>query len=150
MIAPEEAWERLKRFLRHRIDANPYDVTSDYIGPGTYGIVIEENGGGGNATISNAELYVLDAQCDLGCTGVLPGPPPVADGVVGTSMTLNIGVRPNELTVNIDDVTCSDEHAVVLYGAIGDFSDYKGLIRGHNFSIKGNNRPAGPGVDIRR
>ncbi|HXV77747.1 MAG TPA: hypothetical protein VD788_15645 [Candidatus Polarisedimenticolaceae bacterium] len=109
-------------------DANPYDVGSLYAGPGTYTVIVEENGAGGDARLSSAELFVFDAQCAMGCSGVLPAPPPVADGATGEFMTLDPGVGPGELTIDIDNATCSGDHAVVLYGTIGDYSGYQGAV----------------------
>jgi hypothetical protein len=111
-------------------DANPYDVTSIYnlAGAGTYTIEIEEAGGGGTAELSSAAMGVFDEQCDQGCSGFAPAPPPVADGVVGTAMTVNPGVGPDDLIFDIDNATCSEDHAVVLYGNIGDYSSYIGAI----------------------
>jgi hypothetical protein len=109
-------------------DAGPYNVTSLYSGTGTYSVVLEENGGGGVATLASTELTVVEAQCEMGCSGVLPGPPPLADGVVGGSMVLGLGAGPNEYTVDIDAATCTSDHAVVLYGAIGNYSGYQGAV----------------------
>jgi hypothetical protein len=109
-------------------DTNPYDVTSLYTGPGAYTVIVEENGAGGLAELSSASLNVFQAQCAMmACSGVLP-PPPVADGATGTFMTLDPGIGPNDLTIDIDNLTCSGDHAVVLYGNIGDYGTYQGAV----------------------
>jgi hypothetical protein len=110
-------------------DGSPYDVTSIYnaAGPATYQITVQENAGG-TAFLSGASMHVVTVKCEQGCSGVSPPPPPVADGVTGSEVTVRRGVGPNDLIFNIDAATCSADHAVVLYGSIGDYSDYQGAV----------------------
>jgi hypothetical protein len=112
------------------LDPSSYDVTSIYnaAGPGTYQITVEEASGGGTAEVTSASMSVVDEQCELGCTGFTPAPPPVADGVTGSFMTVDRGAGPDELIFNIDNLTCADDHAVVLYGNLGDFTGYQGAV----------------------
>jgi hypothetical protein len=114
------------------IDAAPYDVEAIYAGagPGTYSIRVEENDGGGQATLSAGTMSVSGTQCDAGCGASTPAAPPVADGTVGTPMRLGKGAGQNELTVTIDDATCSSTRAVVLFGNIGNYTGYQGAVTG--------------------
>lgn len=111
-------------------DANPYNVTSIYnaAGPGTYQVRIEENGGGGTAQLSAGSLMVQTIQCDSGCAGAAPPAPPLADGTTGTGLRIGKGAGTNELVFSIDNTTCSSNHAVVLYGTLGNFSGYQGTV----------------------
>jgi len=110
-------------------DANPYDVTSIYngAGPGTYEIRVSENNAGGTAEVSSAALSISAVGCDLGCTA-LPGPPPVGDGISGNQMLVGKGVGVDDVDITFDVATCSSDHAVVLYGDMGDFSAYQGEV----------------------
>jgi hypothetical protein len=110
-------------------DASPYDVTSIYdgAGPGSYEIRLTESGGGGTARITAGSMSVYDEQCEQGCEGFAAAPP-VADGVTGAVMTVDRGAGPDDLIFDIDAVTCSDDHAVVLYGNLGDFTGYAGAV----------------------
>ena len=56
-------------------DANPYDVTSLYTGPGTYELRIEENGTGGTATANGGSMTIRIPECDQGCLCAAPGDP---------------------------------------------------------------------------
>ena len=111
-------------------DASPYDVTSIYnaAGPGTFEVRLEENGSGGTAELSAGTMTVQTAQCDAGCLTGAPPPPPMADGTTGSAMLLGKGATPDELVITIDAGTCADDHAVVLYGNLGDFSGYQGAV----------------------
>lgn len=113
-------------------DGAPYDVSSIYDagGPGTYALRLEENGGGGQATLSAGAMSVTGTQCDAGCAVGSPAAPPVADGAVGEPMTLGKGPLPGQLTVTIDDATCSSTRAVVLYGTLGNYAGYQGAVTG--------------------
>jgi hypothetical protein len=97
-------------------------------GPATYEIRLEETGGGGTANLSSAAMTVRGVECDLGCTSIAPPPPPLADGATGTAMTMDKGASPDELLITIDNVTCSENRAIVVYGNIGDFSGYQGEV----------------------
>nr|MCU0253100.1 hypothetical protein [Acidobacteriota bacterium] len=115
-------------------DVGPYDVTAVYNdgGPGTWEIRVEENDGGGQARLSTATLAVTGIQCDAGCGIVSTPAPPVADGKVGTAALFGRGPGPNEVTVTIDNATCSSNQAVVVYGTLGNFSGYQGAVTGCN------------------
>ena len=45
-------------------------------------------------------------------------------------MLLGKSGSPNQLTVSIDNATCSASRAVVLYGAIGSYGGYQGAVSG--------------------
>jgi hypothetical protein len=113
-------------------DAAPYDVRGIYnaSGPGTYSIRVEENNGGGEATLSEATLSISSTQCDAGCGITTAAAPPVADGSSGAPMRLGKGAGPSELTIAIDDTTCSSTRAVVLFGNIGNYTGYQGAVTG--------------------
>jgi len=113
-------------------DGAPYDVTAIYdaAGPGSFAVLLEENGGGGNARLSAATLSVTGIECDAGCGIVSPPAPPVADGSHGAAMTLGRGAVPGQLQITIDNATCSSARAVVLYGAIGNYGAYQGAVGG--------------------
>lgn len=130
-------WNGASGFVIKRFgaaDTGPYDVKAIYdaAGPGTYEVRVEENDGGGRASISSATLEVTGIQCDQGC-GTAPTPaPPVADGKVGTPVRFGRGAGPNEVAVTIDNATCSSNQAVVLYGTLGNFNGYQGAVTGCN------------------
>ncbi|MDH3784139.1 MAG: hypothetical protein OEV00_02295, partial [Acidobacteriota bacterium] len=111
-------------------DAQPYDVTSIYnaAGPGAYKLRVREAGGGGVAQLANAVLTATGIECDLGCSTFVPPAPPVADDIVGIGLRLTKGVAPDEIDFTFDSATCSADHAVVLYGNIGDYSGYLGAV----------------------
>jgi hypothetical protein len=111
-------------------DANPYDVTAIYnaAGGGSYEIRVEESGGGGSAEVSSAAMTLTTGSCDGFCSPGSPTPPPVGDGVNGSLMTLDKGVGPDDVVVTIDNATCSADHAVVLYGTLGNFTGYQGAV----------------------
>jgi len=114
------------------VDAAPYDIKAIYdaVGPGSYGIRLEENGGGGRATLTNTTMAAAGIECDPGC-GIAPPPaPPMADGVHGTAVRFTKGTGPSELRVTIDNTTCSSSKAVVLYGTIGNYGGYQGAVSG--------------------
>lgn len=113
-------------------DAAPYDVRQVYddAGPGNWSILLEENHGGGVAALTGATLTVVGIQCDVGCAVAASAAPPMADGEVGGAMLLGKGTSPNQLTVSIDNATCSASRAVVLYGAIGSYGGYQGAVSG--------------------
>ena len=96
-------------------------------GAGTYEVRIEENNGGGSATVLTGKLEVSTAQCDAGCVAG-PPPPPVGDGVSGNLMTASRGVGAGDVDITFDVGTCNSDHAVVLYGDIPDFSNYQGAV----------------------
>jgi hypothetical protein len=56
------------------------------------------------------------------------GPPPMANGVDGTALTASRGAGAEEVDVTFDNLTCSDDHAVILYGSFGDFTGYQGAV----------------------
>jgi hypothetical protein len=107
-------------------DANPYDVTSLYTGPGTYQIRVSENDAGGTAEVSSAKLSVSTVGCDLGCTVLIP--PPIGDGITGNQMLAGKGAGADDVSISFDVATCSSDHAVVLYGNVGNFSGYQGAV----------------------
>jgi len=109
-------------------DSNPYDVTSFYNanGAGTYEIRVEENAGAA-AEVSAAVLSVQTYACAGSCTA-LPAPPPVGDGVSGTLMLASRGAGTDDVDISFDASTCSDDHAVVVYGTMGDFTTYQGEV----------------------
>lgn len=114
------------------VDAAPYDVRAIYDagGPGAWSILLEENDGGGTATVGVATLTAVGIQCDAGCAVATPAAPPMADGEVGAPVLFGKGLAPNELTVSIDNATCSSNRAVVLYGGIGNYTGYQGAVTG--------------------
>jgi len=109
-------------------DANPYDVTSFYNaeGAGSYEIRVEENAGAA-AEVSSAVLAVQTITCAGSCS-ILPAPPPVGDGLSGAEMLAGRGVGADDVEITFDTATCSDDHAVVVFGNIGDFSSYQGQV----------------------
>jgi hypothetical protein len=109
-------------------DANPYDVTSIYnsMGAGTYEIRVEEDAGG-VAEVQAATLSAQTVSCSGSCSA-LPAAPPVGDGVQGTQMTAARGVGPDDVDITFDAMTCSSDHAVVVYGSFDDFSGYQGEV----------------------
>lgn len=113
-------------------DTAPYDVRSIYDagGPGTWSLRLEENDGGGQASLSAATMNVIGIQCDAGCAVAAPAAPPMADGKVGSPMRLSKGTGADELTVTIDGATCASNRAVVLYGSIGNYTGYQGAVTG--------------------
>ena len=130
-------WDGAREFLIKPFgaaDAPPYDISAiyDFAGPGNYAVRIEENNGGGRATISNAALSVTGIQCDAGCSVANPPAPPVADGTVGSPVRVGKGPGANELTITLDNTTCSSDRAVVLYGTIGNYTDYQAAPLGCN------------------
>jgi WD40 repeat protein len=54
--------------------------------------------------------------------------PPVADGLVGSAMTLTEGEGPEDLEISFDNATCSAVNAMVVYGNIGDYNGYQGAV----------------------
>jgi hypothetical protein len=56
----------------------------------------------------------------------------VADGKVGQPVRFGRGAGPNQVTVTIDNATCDSNHAVVLYGTLGNYSGYQGAVTGCN------------------
>jgi hypothetical protein len=115
-------------------DTPPYDVTAIYdaAGPGTWEVRVEENNAGGRASLSTAALSVTGIQCDKGCSASSTPAPPVADGKVGQPVRFARGAGPNEVTVTIDNATCDSNHAVVLYGTLGNYGGYQGAVTGCN------------------
>ncbi|HEX6853246.1 MAG TPA: hypothetical protein VF139_17755 [Candidatus Polarisedimenticolaceae bacterium] len=113
-------------------DAAPYDVKASYDagGPGNWSIRLEENGGGGEARLAAASLTAVGIQCDAGCAVSSPAAPPMADGEIGAPVLFGKGLGPDELTVSIDNATCSSSRAVVLYGSIGNYAGYQGAVTG--------------------
>ena len=58
-----------------------------------------------------------------------PPPPPLGDGLNGGSqMTAAHGLGADDVDITFDVGTCSDDHAVVLYGDIGNFGGYQGAV----------------------
>jgi hypothetical protein len=111
-------------------DAAPYDVTSIYnaAGPGAYELRLEESNGGGLARLSAGTMTADGIECDLGCTSIATPAPPLADGWYGTGIRLGRGAGPDDIVVTIDNATCSDTRAVVLYGNVGDYGSYLGAV----------------------
>ena len=124
------SWHVLKSY--GAADTAPYDVKAIYdaAGPGAYAVRLEENGAGGQARISGVTLSVAGIQCAAGCGLASTPAPPVADGTVGSPLTLSKGVGADEVTVAIDSATCSSSHAVMLYGNIGSWGAYQGAVGG--------------------
>jgi hypothetical protein len=56
----------------------------------------------------------------------------MADGKVGQPVRFARGTGPNQVTVTIDNATCDSNHAVVLYGTLGNYSGYQGAVTGCN------------------
>jgi hypothetical protein len=108
-------------------DANPYDVSSLYTGSGQYEVRLEAQNSEG-FRMSDAVMSITQASCDMSSCVAGNKAPPVGDGVVGTVMRLNKGVGASDLDVTFDTATCSDDHAIVVYGNIGDFSGYQGTV----------------------
>jgi len=73
-------------------------------------------------------MTVEAVQCDLGCTSIAPPAPPMADGYYGAGVTLSNEAGSDEIVFSIDNATCSGSRAVVLYGDIGDYSNYQGAV----------------------
>ena len=54
-------------------------------------------------------------------------PPPAADGLLGVAARFTKSTTtPGSIDVTFDAATCGAENAVILYGAIGAFSQYTG------------------------
>jgi hypothetical protein len=64
-----------------------------------------------------------DPDCATGA-----GPPPVANGIAGNAMTASRGTGTDQVDVTFDILTCSEDHAVILYGDFGDFTAYQGAV----------------------
>ncbi len=124
LIDPAAAVTVLKAY--GAVDANPYDVTALYTGPGTYQIRLEENLGG-TATLSDGTMEIQKAvvECDVSsCTGT-SAPPPVQATGAGAAKFIK---HPdgNILRVTYDAVTCNAQRAILLYGILGDWAGYAG------------------------
>ncbi len=120
-------------------DANPYDVTGLYTGGGQYYEVRLETQGNETHRITNAQMAIAQTSCDVSncVAGVVP--PPLGDDVVGTGIRLNKGAGANDLDITFDNVTCSEDHAIVVYGNIGDFTGYQGAVdAGCNLGASGS------------
>jgi hypothetical protein len=111
-------------------DTGNYDVTSIYNagGPGTYELRLVESSGGGTASLTAGTMTVEAVQCDQGCTSIATPAPPMADGYYGSGVTMSKGAGANEIVFSIDSATCSGNHAIVLYGDIGDYGSYQGAV----------------------
>lgn len=59
------------------------------------------------------------------CTAGPSGPPPVADGTGATLPMTLTRTSGDRIQVTVDDAACSDDHVVILAGALGDFSGYQ-------------------------
>ena len=64
-------------------------------------------------------------------------PPPAGDGLVGAPLMLTKG-SGDTLHASFDVVTCSDDHAVMLYGHLGDFSGYGGAVTNCDLGATGS------------
>jgi hypothetical protein len=120
-------------------DSAPWDITAIYdaAGPGAYELRLEENGAGGSATIADATITATGIDCDAGCGSFSPPAPPVGDGIHGADMTAGKGPAPDSVTIDFDAATCSADHAVVVYGTLGDYGDYQGAPAGCNLGATG-------------
>lgn len=133
-------------------DGSPYDVQSLYTGPGTYIIRLSENAGG-TATLTDGSMNVTKTgNCGTGagsCGAGPVAPPPSGDGVTGGAMRIAKG-SGNTLHATWDSTTCSSDHAIIVYGAIGDFTGYDGAVTsgcdlgangaaGDDFTMDGDN-----------
>ena len=95
----------------------------------------------GQAEIMNGTFDAIKNiiyQCNVSSCGspTFP-PPPVADGMTGIGMTLN-RVSGDTIHVDYDVVMCNEDHAVMLYGTIEDFSGYTGAVSGCNLGATGS------------
>jgi len=83
-----------------------------------------------NVSITNVAIKGCDTSInpDVGCAAMTPPAPPLADGVTGTGIRIDVGAGADELDVTLDTATCSADHAVMLYGSIGDFTTYQGSV----------------------
>jgi hypothetical protein len=108
-------------------DANPYDIASLYTGGGQYEVRLESQNEE-SFRMTNAQMTVTQTSCDVSSCVAGVSPPPLCDGVVGDLMSLGKGAGVNELDVTFDTVTCSEDHAIVVYGNIGDFTGYQGAV----------------------
>ncbi len=54
-----------------------------------------------------------------------PAAPPAADGATGAPLRLGKGPG-STITMTYDNVTCSGDHAVLLWGSLGNFGAYQG------------------------
>ena len=59
------------------------------------------------------------------CTAGASGPPPVGDGTGGTTPMLLAKGSGNQIQVTLDNTHCQGHHAVILAGALGNFSGYQ-------------------------
>ena len=66
--------------------------------------------------------------CDVAACVPGTSAPPVGDDVVGTGIRLIKGAGANDIDITFDTATCSDDHAIVVYGNIGDFTGYQGTV----------------------
>jgi hypothetical protein len=87
--------------------ASPYDVTTLYVGPGTYRLWLTTHPGG-VATLSAGRLEVLSTlECDLGCLSV-PEPP------------LQVAVDPTGGSIVTDESSGATQY-VVYGGELGSW-----------------------------
>ncbi len=108
-------------------DANPYDVTGLYTGGGQYEVRLEAQNSEA-FRMTSAEMTITQTSCDVSSCVAGVTPPPLGDDVVGTGIRLNKGAGANDLDITFDTVTCSEDHAIVVYGNIGDFTGYQGAV----------------------
>ncbi|MCH7780336.1 MAG: hypothetical protein IH848_05765, partial [Acidobacteria bacterium] len=119
-------------------DANPYDISSLYTGSAQYEVRLEAQNGEA-FRMTDAVMSITQASCDA--SACVPGgaAPPVADGVFGTAVRLAKGVGANDIDITFDTATCTDDHAIVAYGDIGNFNGYQGAVdTGCNLGAGGN------------
>lgn len=107
-----------------------YNITPYYIGPGNYKIKLSENKGG-IALLSSANISInlsSQSECEVSACSSYVIPPPVGNGKNNTiPMKLSkLDGNPANLFVTWDSSSCSSDHAVVLYGNIGNWTNYMG------------------------
>jgi hypothetical protein len=108
-------------------ESSPWDITSLYTGSAQYEVRLETQNGE-SFRVSNAVMSVSQISCDASNCVAGSKAPPVGDDVVGIGIRLDKGVGANDIDITFDNATCSDDHAVVLWGDIGDYSGYQGTV----------------------
>lgn len=108
-------------------DAGPYDISSLYTGSAQYEVRLEAQNGEG-FRMTNGVMSITQASCDVAACVPGSSAPPVGDDVVGTGIRLDKGAGANDIDITFDTATCSDDHAIVVYGNLGDFTGYQGAV----------------------
>jgi fibronectin-binding autotransporter adhesin len=104
------------------ISSNPVVIAA-----GTASVTATANGKIGSYNVT-AGGNGINPGVLFGLTNLTFQPPPVGDGTLSTSMAAfsrNASI-PDQIDVTYDAAHCLAEKAVILYGNLGNFSDYQG------------------------